>query len=103
MTIVVQVSDFRKNMSAYLSKLEDGYEIELKKGKVSKGKIIPTISNVNSKRRINMAVNILSDMDRVRKKIGLWTEAKDAEEANNEIDRIVYGVDRNGKELPPRF
>jgi hypothetical protein len=96
MTITVQVSDFRNNMAMYLGKLDAGHEIKLMKGKISKGKIIPDIKN---KKTINMAANILSDMDKVRKKIGLKSEAKSMDELNNEIDRIVYGVDRNGKEL----
>jgi len=100
MTIIVQVSDFRKNMAMYLGKLEAGHKIKLKKGKIHQGTIIPGASKIKDK---NMAVNVLADMNKVRKKIGLWTEAKDAEESNNEIDRIVYGVDRNGKELSPRY
>jgi hypothetical protein len=96
MTITVQVSDFRNNMAMYLGKLEEGNKIKLKKGNLYKGTIIPNKQIIKTK---NMAANILKDIGRVRKKINLRTKAKNFEELNNEIDRIVYGADRNGKTL----
>ncbi|EKD43196.1 MAG: hypothetical protein ACD_72C00412G0003 [uncultured bacterium] len=96
MTITVQVSDFRKNMAMYLGKLEAGHKIKLKKGNVYQGTIMPS---ANETKINNMAANVLKDIDRVREKINLSTKAKTFEELNNEIDRILYGADRNGKTL----
>lgn len=96
MTITVQVSDFRKNMAMYLGKLKSGHKIKLKKGNIYQGTIIPS---TNETKINNMAANVLKDIDRVREKINLSTKAKTFEELNNEIDRILYGADRNGKTL----
>jgi len=98
---MVSVTNFRNDIFNYVDfALAKQKHIGITKEKRIVGWFVPNVVNVKSK---NMAINVLNGADKIRKKIGLWTEAKDAEEANNEIDRIVYGVDRNGKELSTRY
>lgn len=99
MTSTVQISDFRKNISNYLNQMIDCQgTINLKRGKTLVAKVIPQVK-VKKAKEINMAKNVLKDLESVRKKIGIKTEAYNMEELVNEIDRVVYGVDRNGREL----
>lgn len=97
MTITVQVSDFRNNMAGYLAKLDEGWVLELKKGDKYVAKIVDHPKTKNNP--VNMVDNILVGAEVVRKKYKIRSEAKNMEELTNEIDRIMYGVDRNGKEL----
>lgn len=100
MTITVQISDFRNNISNYIDQMIAGQGIiNIKRGNVVVAKVFPQVKN---KKQINMAENVLMDLESITKKIGLKTEAKDMEELVNEIDRIAYGIDRNGRELSSR-
>lgn len=99
MTITVQISDFRKNISGYINQMINNQGvIKVKKGNVVVAKVLPEIK-LKDEKEVVMAENVLRDVERIRKKIKLKTEAKDAEDLVNEIDRIVYGIDRNGREL----
>jgi hypothetical protein len=99
MTVTIQISDFRNNISNYINQMIDCQGIiNLKRGKTVVAKVFPQVK-VKGGKQINMAKNVLKDLESVRKKIGIKTEAKNMEELVNEIDRIVYGVDRNGREL----
>ena len=99
MTITVQISDFRKDISNYIDQMIDCQGvINIKRGKVVVAKVLPEIKIENEK-QVNMAENILNGLNSIRKKIKIKTEAKNMEELVNEIDKIVYGVDRNGREL----
>jgi len=99
MTITVQVSDFRNNMAMYLGKLKDGYEIDLKKGSAFEGRLVkhPKTAIKEEDKKIT---KFLTDVQKFRVKYGgIKMKARTNEELVNEIDRIVYGVDRNGQEL----
>ena len=102
MTITVQISDFRKDISNYINQMIDCQSvINLKRGKTVVAKVVPQV-RLKKKKQINMAKNVLKDLESIRKKIGIKTEAKNMEELVNEVDRIVYGVDKNGRELSAR-
>jgi len=99
MTITVQISDFRNNISDYIDQMITSQGIiNVKRGNVLVAKVFPQVKD----KKVNMAENILKDLDIIRKKVKLKTEAKDMEELVNEIDRIAYGIDRNGRELSSR-
>lgn len=99
MTTVIQISDFRKNISGYIDQMIDSQGIiKIKKGKMVVARVLPEIKIKNEK-QVNMAGNILDGLNSVRKKIKVKTKAKDEQELVNEIDRILYGIDRNGREL----
>ena len=95
MIITVQISDFRNNLAAYLARVAEGDEISLKRGKQYEAKIICHPQNI---KKVNMAKNVLKNISKLRKQLRLKTEAKDAGDLVNEIDRVVYGIDRNGRE-----
>lgn len=91
MTITVQISDFRNNISDYIDQMIDSQGIiNIKRGNTVVAKMTPEIRV--KKKQMNMAENVLKDLENVRKKIGLKTKAKTMKELNNEIDRIVYGI-----------
>ncbi len=95
----VSVSNFRNDIFNYIDlATKKQKQIGVTKGKKIVGWFVPNTIEKTINRK-NMATNILESMDKVRRQINLKTEAKNAEELVNEIDRIVYGVDRNGKEL----
>ena len=96
MTITVQVSDFRNNMAGYLAKLDEGWVLELKKGDKYVAKIV---DHPKTKKETNRVEQFLKEVEEIRKIVALKSKAKTMDELNNEIDRIVYGVDRNGQEL----
>lgn len=96
MITTVQISDFRKNLAGYLDGLSEGDELEIKRGGDYKAKVM---AHTKKKKGVNMAENILKTMDETREKIKIRSKVKTMEELNNEIDRIVYGIDRKGKEL----
>lgn len=72
--------------------------INIKRGNVVVAKVLPEI-RIKNEKKINMAENVLDDLESVRKKIKIKTKAKNGTELANEIDRIVYGVDRNGQKI----
>ena len=91
MTTTVQISDFRKNISNYIDRMiADQGMINIKRGRVVVAKVVPRVKS----KKINMAENILKDLESVRKKIGLKTKAKTMMELNREIDKMVYESSR---------
>lgn len=76
MTITVQISDFRKDISNYINQMIDCQSvINLKRGKTVVAKVVPQV-RLKKKKQINMAKNVLKDLESIRKKIGIKTEAK---------------------------
>jgi len=99
MTITVKISDFRKDISSYIDQMISSQGvINIKRGNVVVAKVLPEI-RIKNEKKINMAENVLDDLESVRKKIKIKTKAKNGTELANEIDRIVYGVDRNGQKI----
>ena len=97
----VSVTNFRNDIFNYIDlAITNQKQVGIMNNKIVVGWFVP---NTVNKKTTNMAINVLGGADKIRKKIRLWTEAKDAKELTNEIHRIVYGADRNGKELSPRY
>ncbi|MFZ2152810.1 MAG: hypothetical protein WAV41_02000 [Microgenomates group bacterium] len=97
MTITVQVSDFRKNMAMFLGKLKMGHTIDIKKGSKYLARFSQHPKSL-TKKSANGVADFLADVKLIKERIGIVrTRATTGEELNNEIDRILYGADRNGK------
>lgn len=99
MTITVQISDFRNNLASYIDQMiaSQGV-IEVKKGARVVAEVLPRVKPKKTKK--NKIDLFLESVESLRKKYGgIKMNAKTPEDLVNEIDRIVYGVDRNGKEL----
>ena len=102
MTITVKISDFRKDISSYIDQMISSQgAINIKRGNVVVAKVLPEI-RINDEKEINMAKNILSNLENVRKEIKVKTRVKNETELVNEVDRIVYGIDRNGQKISAR-
>jgi len=84
MAIVVQVSEFRKNLAMYLGKIDEGYEIDLKKGNKYEAKIV---GHPKRKKLVNMAKNILESVKKLDKKYPI----KGGKNLSRDIDKILYG------------
>lgn len=80
----MQVSDFRKNMAMFLGKLDEGYEIDLKRGKEYEAKLI---AHPKKKRIANNIDVFLRDIEKLRKKYPF----RGGKNLSMDIDKILYG------------
>ena len=84
MTIIVQVSDFRKNMAMYLGKLRQGHEIELKRGVYYEAKLIRHPKQKETKNKIG---KFLKELELLQKNHPF----RGGKNLSQKIDKILYG------------